>query len=240
MIENFSFSDLLNILKEKKIFIIGCGLLGVVLVSVFTLYIVTPLYSSSTQLLVNQEYNEGDPIEGNNVSQNLQMINTYTELIKGPAILNSVREQLKSDLSTEQLSNKISIISPEGALVFSIIVTDENPYTAAEIANAVASTFQNEVSNIMNSIDNVSITYEAEPNLNPISPNLFYNILLGLLIGLIIGIGFVLIQYFMDGTLKDEQFVSYSIGWTNLGEIYEITSNDLQLKGRSSSNKRRS
>lgn len=239
MKENFSLSDLLDLLKEKNTIIISCGLLGVILVSLFTLYIVAPQYSSTTQLLVNLEYSEENPSQGNNINQNLQLINTYTELIKGPAILNEVRENLGSDLSTEQLASKIAVISPEGALVFSITVTDEDPYAAAELANEVASTFQNEVGNIMNSVENVSITYEAVPKLDPISPNLSYNAMLGLLIGITVSMGFVLIQYFMDGTLKDEKFVSDSVGWNNLGEIYEMTEDDLQRKERQRSNQRR-
>src|SRR5699024_7206142 len=128
-------------------------------------------------------------IEATDITKNLQMINTYKELIKGPAILNDVQETLKSNLTTKQLANKISITSPEGALVFLVTVTDADPYKAAEIANAIATTFQNEIGDIMNSVDNVAITYQAIPNVTPISPNIPLNLIIGLLVGAMIGIG---------------------------------------------------
>lgn len=233
MEEEYDISELLNVLKKNIVMIISLGLIGLILSSVYTLFIVTPQYSASTQLLVNEKNSDGSSIEATDITKNLQMINTYTELIKGPAILNGVQESLDSGLTTKQLGDKISITSPEGALVFLVTVTDSDPYKAAEIANAVAGTFQNEIGTIMNSIDNVAITYKAVPNVNPISPNIPLNLIIGLLVGGIIGVGISFLREFMDKTIKDSATVYELSKWNNLGEIHEITEEDLIVKGRS-------
>ena len=232
MAEEFDISELLNVLKKNIVMIISLGLIGLILASAYTLFIVTPQYNASTQLLVNEKNSEGSSIEATDITKNLQMISTYTELIKGPAILNGVQEALTTDLTTEQLASKISITSPEGALVFLVTVTDSDPYKAAEIANAVADTFQNEIGTIMNSVDNVAITYKAVPNVSPISPNIPLNIIIGLLLGILIGIGISFVKEFMDKTIKDATTVYQIANWNNLGEIHEIKDEDLVVQGR--------
>lgn len=229
MEEEYDISELLNVLKKNIVMIISLGLVGLILASVYTLFIVTPQYDASTQLLVNEKNSEGSTIEATDITKNLQMISTYTELIKGPAILNGVQEVLKTDLTTNQLADKISITSPEGALVFLVTVTDSDPYKAAEIANAVAETFQNEIGTIMNSIDNVAITYKAVPNVNPISPNTPLNLVIGLLLGSVIGVGISFVKEFMDKTIKDAATVYQLSNWNNLGEIHEMTEEDLMV-----------
>lgn len=233
MEEEYDISELLTVLKKNIVMIISLGLLGLILSSVYTLFIVTPQYDASTQLLVNEKNSEGSSIEATDITKNLQMISTYTELIKGPAILNGVQEALETDLKTNQLADKISITSPEGALVFLVTVTDSDPYKAAEIANAVAGTFQNEIGTIMNSVDNVAITYKAIPNVNPISPNIPLNLIIGLLVGGMFGIGISFIREFMDKTIKDSATVYQIANWNNLGEIHEISDEELVVKGRS-------
>lgn len=233
MEEEYDISELLTVLKKNIVMIISLGLLGLILSSVYTLFIVTPQYNASTQLLVNEKNSDGSSIEATDITKNLQMINTYTELIKGPAILNGVQETLGTELTTNQLADKIAITSPEGALVFLVTVTDSDPYKAAEIANAVAGTFQSEIGTIMNSVDNVAITYKAVPNVNPISPNIPLNLIIGLLVGGMLGIGISFIREFMDKTIKDPATVYEIANWNNLGEIHEISDEELVVKGRS-------
>lgn len=238
MEEEIEISELLTILKKNIVLIISLGLVGLILSSVYTLFIVTPQYNATTQLLVNQKNSEGSTIEATDITKNVQLINTYTELIKGPAILNGVQEMIKTDLSIKQLENKISITSPEGALVFLVTVTDADPYKAAELANAIAVTFQEEIGDIMNSIDNVAITYEAVPNLDPISPNLMLNLVIGLLVGIMLGVGISFVRVFLDKTIKDAATVYEISGWNNLGEIHEITEEDTIVRGRSHTTQR--
>lgn len=230
--EEIDLSELLAVLKKNLVAIISLGLIGIIISAVYTLFIVTPQYDATTELLVNQRIEENATTETLDITKNLQLIDTYTQLIKSPAILSDVKATLGTDLTTSQLANKIAITSPEGALVFSVTATDADPYIAAEIANATATVFQDKVGTIMNSIDNVAITYEATPNLNPISPNVPLNLIIGLLLGVMIGIGIAFAREFMDKTIKDPATVTQLTHWNNLGEIYEITEADLVVKER--------
>lgn len=73
------------------------------------------------------------------------MINTYSVIIKSPAILGKVIGELDLGQSVDQLSEKITINSQENSQVFSLTVQDSNPTKAVEIANTVSETFQKEI-----------------------------------------------------------------------------------------------
>ncbi|WP_367407687.1 YveK family protein [Peribacillus frigoritolerans] len=96
----------------------------------------------STQILVNQKENQLDSIQ---IKSNIDMINTYSVIIKSPAILGKVIGELDLGQSVDQLSEKITINSQENSQVFSLTVQDSNPTKAVEIANTVSETFQKEI-----------------------------------------------------------------------------------------------
>ncbi|QQP69562.1 chain-length determining protein [Carnobacterium sp. CS13] len=229
MEEEISLSELFGILKKRMAMIVSLGLVVLILAAVFTFFIATPKYNSTTQILVNRTTESAEGMQLNDINTNVQMINTYKDIIKGPVILNEVSDKLKGDLTTGQLSEKIEIGTQDNSQVFSLTVTDENPFLAAEIANEVATTFQNEIGNIMN-VDNVTIISEAIPNNNQISPNNPLNLVIGLLIGLMLGVGTAFLLEFMDTTVRDEQFIINDLGWTSLGSVSEMSSAELTSK----------
>lgn len=240
MEEEISLAELFAILKKRKIMIVSIGLVMLILAAGFTFFIATPEYSSTAQILVNRKTESTEGIQLTDINTNVQMINTYKDIIKGPVILNSVNEKLESDLTTAQLSEKIEIMTKDNSQVFSLTVTDKSPFAAAEIANEVSTTFQNEIGNIMN-VENVTIISEAIPNNHQISPNNPLNLAIGLLVGLMLGVGAAFLLEFMDKSVRDERFVTEELGWVSLGSISEMTSDELasSVEPNQQKNKRR-
>lgn len=226
MEEEISLSELFGVLKKRMVMIISLTLIALILAAVFTFFIATPKYSSTTQLLVNRTTNTNEGVQLNDISTNVQMINTYKDIIKGPVILNDVSESITDNLSAKELSEKIEISTQDDSQVFSLTVTDEDPFMAAEIANQVANTFQKEIGNIMK-VENVTVISEAVPAKDQISPNNPLNLMIGLLVGLILSIGIAFLLEFMDTTVRDEQFIIHKLGWASLGSVSEMSSNEL-------------
>ena len=229
MEEEINLSELFGILRKRLAMIVSLGLVALILAAVFTFFIATPKYSSTTQILVNRTKESAEGMQLNDINSNVQMINTYKDIIKGPVILNEVSDKLKGNLTTAELSEKIEIGTQDNSQVFSLTVIDEDPFVAAEIANEVATTFQNEIGNIMN-VDNVTIISEAIPNNNQISPNNPLNLVIGLLVGFMLGVGAAFLLEFMDTTVRDEQFIINDLGWTSLGSVSEMSSAELTSK----------
>lgn len=236
MEEEISLVELFEVLKKRLSMIISLSLVGLILAATFTFFIATPKYSATTQLLVNQTTTNAEGIKVSDINTNVQMINTYRDIIKGPVILDEVAETLDLDLTVSQLSEKIEVVTQDSSQVFSLNVTNENPYTASDIANTTASIFQDEVGNIMN-VENVTIISEAIPNTNPVSPNNVLNLIIGLLLGAMLGVGAAFLFEFMDKSVKDERFITETLGWSALGSVSEMTDDELHAKLSISKNK---
>jgi capsular polysaccharide biosynthesis protein len=221
MKEEVSLRDLTALIKQRLGMIIGFGLIGLVLAAIYTFLIVTPLYESKTQLLVNRASDEANGLVLNDINSNVQMINTYKDIIEGPVILGGVIEWLELPYSVENLADQVTISANEDSQVFSLTVTSPNPAEAAEIANEIALTFQSNVVEIMN-IENVQIISAAVPDPDPVSPHVLNNLLIGLGVGLLSGFGVAMLRYAMAKTIDDYQFITQTIGWPNLGTISEM------------------
>lgn len=225
-----NLKELYRIIKKKLIFIITITLIGLLLAAFYTFFITTPKYSSTTQLIVNRTQ-QTEAIQRSDIETNVQLISTYQDIIIGPVILDDVREELELEASHNELSDQITVSNQSNSQVFSILVTDTNPYRAATIANTTATVFQEKLNDIM-SIDNVTIISSAEPNMNPISPNHTINLVVGILLGGAVGVGLSLILALLDNTVKEESFIVEELNWTSLGRISEMTAEELKSDGR--------
>jgi capsular polysaccharide biosynthesis protein len=183
-------------------------------------------------MIVNRGQSEqSSMIERSEIDTNLQLINTYSDIITRPVILDHVIEELEMEESSSELASKFTISNENNSQMFSITVRDENPYDAATIANTTASVFQEQMPEILN-VDNVAILSVAEPNLNPVSPNNTLNVLIGIVLGAMVGVGTALLIEFLDNTVKDDRFIVEELGWTSLGRVSEMSADELKSDGR--------
>lgn len=219
--EEINIVDLFNIIKKNVGLIISCILVALTLSFIFTFYVVTPQYNATTQILVNQNKANGE-IQQGDIATDLQLINTYKDIIKGPIILDKVVDTLDLNIAYDQLSKKINFSNQSESQVFSLTVTDENPETAAEIANTTSKVFQGNIDGIMN-VDNVAIISEAVVNSEAVSPNKTLNLSVAAFIGLLIGVALSFILEMLDRTVKDEKFIAEELGWTILGRVSDVT-----------------
>lgn len=229
--DNLSFLGLLGEIKKSFRNIIIWGFVGTTVALIISFIFLTPKYNSTIDLLVNQKNN--DSAAQFNVQQaDLQSINTYKDVLKKPVILNTVLKEARKKNnylgSESDLANSISISNEANSKVISVSVSDTNPYRAADLANDIGKTFTKKIKNIMK-IDNVAIVTKASVNTNPVSPNKKLNCFLGLVIGLLIGAFFVTLRYLMDKTVKDTEFLTDNLGLINLGQVYHISNEDINL-----------
>lgn len=223
MEETISLKELLHTLKKRMFLILSITFTAVLLSTLFSVFFLTPIYQSSTQLLVNQAKSDQPVFNPSEIQTNLQLINTYNVIIKSPAILDLVRQELDLDLSAEQLDSKITVASEKESQVIAITVQDPDPYTAADIANTTAKVFQNEIVNIMN-VDNVSVLAKAsvKENVAPVKPNTLLNAVIAFIVGLTVSIGLAFLLEYLDNTIKNEQDVEQSLEAPLLGVISVI------------------
>lgn len=236
MEEEISLVELFKIFKKRLGLIINLAIVGLLLSAAYTFFVATPSYNATTQLLVNRTQ-ETEMIQQSDITTNVQLINTYSDIIRNPVILDPVIEELDLDATTDSLKEQISVTTAENSQVFSVQVTSDNPYTAAEIANTTATVFQGNLPTIMN-VDNITVISEAIPNTNPVSPNNTLNLALGILLGGLLGVGIAFLMEFLDTSVKEEKFITDELGWSNLGRISIMSQEELKSDTRPSLSQR--
>lgn len=233
MEETISLKELFDTLKKRVSLIVSITLVAMIVSAVVSYFIITPEYKSSTQILVNQAKDDSTAtLNTGEVQANVQLINTYSVILKSAAILNIVKDELNLDMSVSTLNSKITVESSQGSQVMTVSVTDSDPAVALQIANKTAEVFEKEIKNIM-SIDNVTVLPLAEDqeNQSPVSPNPPLNIVIGAIIGLMIGIGLAFLLEYLDNTIKTEQDIEKLLKLPVLGAITTIDEN-LEAKMR--------
>lgn len=222
MMKMIGMVDLFKILKKRWWVITLLILMGIALTTLLTNYLLIPQYTSTTQLLVSRKNTNTQSIELGEIEKNIQMINTYRDIIEDPVVIDRVINELGTDLSEIELQSKIDIITQDDSQIFGIKVTDSDPTRAAEIANLVAATFQENINDIIN-VENVAILSKAKVNSDSISPNLMLNQIVGALVGFLLGLILTIILETMDKKVHDERIITEKLGWIHLGNITEMT-----------------
>ncbi|MEH6916565.1 Wzz/FepE/Etk N-terminal domain-containing protein [Priestia megaterium] len=225
MEETISLRDLFQLLRKRLWLIALIGIIATTISAVISFFVLTPVYQTSTQILVNQAKSEQQLYNAGAMQTNVQLINTYNDIIKSPAILDTVIEQLKLNSSAKSLSGQIQVTSAENSQVALITVQDTNAKRATEIANTTASVFQQKVPKIMNmDIDNVSILSKAElaASMSPVKPQPTLNMTIALVVGLIAGVGLSFLLEYLDNTIKTEQDIENILDIPVIGVITNI------------------
>lgn len=221
MEETIDLSKLFTILKKNMKYLIILPIVFLVLSMVITFIFMTPKYSSSTQVLVNQKETDNQMM-AQQVQSNLQLVNTYSEIIKSPRILDKVSKNLKGKYSSKEISGMLTVSNQSESQILNIAVENESRETASKVANEIANVFSNDVSKIMN-VDNVSILSKADTKGNQISPQPLVNSVVGIFLGLIVALIIIFLKEILDKRIKTEEDVTEILDLPVLGTIQDFS-----------------
>ncbi|APC49630.1 capsular biosynthesis protein [Virgibacillus halodenitrificans] len=230
MEETISLKEIFEVIKKRLLLIIAFVLGAAVIAAIISYFVLTPTYQSSSQFIVNQ--GQQDPnvqYNVNDIRTNVEIINTYNVVIKSPAILEEVVDELNLPYTAGALSEKLQVSSEQNSQVVTVTATDEDPALAVQLANTTVSIFQDKISDIMN-VDNVSVLSQAElsDNPSPVAPNPMLNIAIAIVIGAMVGVGISFLLEYLDNTITTEEDIENKIGLPVLGIISHIDDADVR------------
>lgn len=199
---DFTFQDLLKLLKKKLWFICLITTIAVGASGYLSFFYITPQYANSSTLLVNDRTQSGIP-SLNDVLVYEKLIGTYKDIIKSNRILKPVAEQY--NMSVEQLSKMVDVTSRSNSQIITITVTGPSYAEDTQLVNTIAERFSSELPEIM-TIDNVQILDPADRKLDqaPIKPNKPLNMILAFILGIFLSSTIVVLLHFLDSQIRTE------------------------------------
>ncbi|HEL2591626.1 TPA: capsular biosynthesis protein CpsC [Streptococcus suis] len=211
--------DILLLLKtiwRKKFLIILTALFGAGIAFVYSSFLVTPQFDSTTRIyVVSQNVEAGAGLTSQELQAGTYLVKDYKEIILSQDVLTQVATELNLK---ESLKEKISVSIPVDTRIVSISVRDADPNEAARIANSLR-TFAAQKIVEVTKVSDVTTLEEAVPAEEPTTPNIKRNILLGLLAGGILATGIILAMEVLDDRVKRPRDIEEVMGLTLLGVV---------------------
>lgn len=217
MEETIDLSKLFGILKKNIKYIIILPIVFLILSMLITFVFITPIYSTSTQVLVNQKETDSQ-LMAQQMQSDLQLVNTYSEIIKSPRILDKASKNLKGKYTRNELSEMLTVNNQAESKILNITVENESRENAGKIANEIANVFSKDVKDIMN-VDNVTILSKADNNGSKVSPKPLINAVVGVFLGLIVALIIIFLKELLDKRIKTEADVEEQLNIPVLGTI---------------------
>ena len=235
--------DYWAILRRSWIIIAASAAIGTMLALILSL-LSSPVYQASAQLFVSVKSSDqlGEAYTGGLFVQ--QRVKSYVDVIDSPAVLEPVIQELGLDMPYTALAGKVSAQSPPNTVLLNVVVTDSNPQRAADIANATAKSYANEIARLEGAdVPTTSTTPTPSPttgtstttsatgdgvqatvikpavNGSKIAPRTRVNVMLGFLLGLLVGVGIAILRHTLDTTVKTPEDLEDSAEATMLGAV---------------------
>jgi capsular polysaccharide biosynthesis protein len=224
--------EYLKIIRKRLWIIMTVIVAATCLTGVYSYKYIQPVYEANVKLIVtkDQVLQGAQAIDNGSIDANIKLINTYKEIIKTTAIMDKVVSLYPAlKLDANQLIGMVNVNSTNESQLMTISVQDISYIRAAQVVNAIAEVFRNQIPLLMK-IDNVSILDEANETIvpAPIKPNPKMNIVISLVVSLMLAIGFVFILEYLDDSVKTEEDIKKHFGLSTLGVISKIKTKELQ------------
>ena len=210
--KQLTVSDLLKMFLQHIRLIIILTLVGTLLAFLYVSYMVTPIYSTSALILVQNGSNFESDYSSSSLSGEKVNINDITSsqmLANTCATLFTVDPDMKSLIS----GASVSISTVQDSYFLRIVSSSADPYTAANIANLVANTAPSIFKKYFGDAGRVDTVDEAYVPSSPSSPDKNRYTMMGFAAGLVISLVISFLLEIIDTTIKpgDDLYKQYEI-----------------------------
>lgn len=223
---NKNINRIFTLIKSKFLFLILFTLIGTTAVGLYTVFIISPIYSVSSKLIMkntssqtNGQNNDTQTIEAINLFQ--RQAKTYLEIADLPPVKEDTNKalglspdeiakiksvKLTNDTGSQLVTVTVRALDRDlGELYIKEYVTQYKKFTADRLGR-----------------DNLSVVIEALGSNNPVYPILWKNLLVSILVFSFIGFNIIFIKYVLSDSIDSYEDLEELVGKPVLGMIPTI------------------
>lgn len=186
-------------------------LVGILVASVafgYAWLMITPTYSATTQLYVNNNYPDSPGYSSSQLAAAQSLAGTYIVVMRSRPVLDAVAKETNLGYSYGQLRGMISAASVNETEIFQVTVTSTNYQHAAMIANAIADVLPKKLPAVVDTASVRVVEYAVE-NPNPVAPSYTKYAFMGGLMGALLAAAIIVVAELLDTTITSEEYLSH-------------------------------
>ena len=205
--------DILHIAKtlwQKAWMILLSGILAAIVGFCLSAFAITPTYSSSIMLYVNNSSfslgNTNFSISSSEITAAQSLVKTYSEILNNRTTLERVIDKTGVSYTYLELSEMIEAAPSNNTEIMKVTVTTRDPYESARIANGIAEILPVRVAEIVDGAT-MEVVDSAVPILDKVAPSITIYTIVGMMLGVLIAVAVIAIMAIADNTIHDEEYV---------------------------------
>ncbi|MGC0298023.1 YveK family protein [Streptococcus sp. CL6.22] len=209
-------------IKSKFLFLILFTLIGTVAVGLYTVFIISPVYSLQSKLIMKNgsgQSTDAQTIEALNLFQ--RQTKTYLEIADLPPVKEETNKAL--DLSPEEISKiqSVKLTNDSGSQLVTVTVRALDRELADRYIREYVIQYKKFTADRLGR-DNLSVVTEALGSSSPVYPVLWKNLLVSILVFSFIGFNIIFIKYVLSDSIDSYEDLEELVGTPVLGMIPTI------------------
>ena len=216
---NNNISRVLSFIKKKLLILLIFVFSGVAVVSAYTIFVITPVYSvSSTLIMRSSSVSTDDSRALTSIDLLQRQAKTYLEIAKLPNVRNMTNESL--DLTTKEISQikEIELTNDSGSQLMTLKVR----VTDRDLAERYIKKYSDEYKTFAADKicrDGLSVVTEIQGSPNPVYPVLWKNMLIAFIAFMFIGVNILFIRYLVSDSIESLDDIEELVGSSVIGMI---------------------
>lgn len=215
--------DFLHIIKSvwRRIWVvILCAIIAGVGGFVYSSFCITPMYSSSIMLYVNNSsiVNATLSFSVSDISAAQSLVKTYSVILEARDTLDEIIKKTGVEYTHAELCEMISASDVNETEVIRVTVTSDDAEEAYLIADCISNVLPDRIAKII-SKSNMAVVDHAVIDNNKVSPSISKYTKTGLLLGSLVSLVVLIVLAMLDGTIHDEEYLLKTYDYPILAKV---------------------
>lgn len=198
--------------------IVLAAVIGGMIALLGTIVLITPTYKSTTSLYVMSNEEKSTSVNNTDLQAGTLLTKDYEEIIKSREVIEEALTSLDIDADYGTILKDLSVNTPDDTRVIYITVTYTDPYTAADIANAVRRAAIQRIQSIID-VKTVKVVSDANVPVHKEGPSYSKAALVGAFAGALLAVIILVIMALANDTIRTGDDIEKYLHISLLGTI---------------------
>lgn len=199
------------VLWHRAWIILLAGILTALLTFGYAWFFITPTYSASARLYVNNNYSGNASVSSSQIVAAQSLADTYMVILESRSVLVEVIEESGLPYTYDELKKMISTATVNSTEVFQVEVTCTDSEHAAKLANTIVDILPDKIADVIEGSSVGVVDYAVVDN-TPVAPNSQMYAIVGALIGVLVSVFAIVCADLLDTGIKSEDYLAQVYG----------------------------